>query len=190
MCGLALLWDVTGHHNLFHSILAAWPVEQAYAAPLLHDVARVALLEVLGSQPAMAPTSHLFGSWPPRWYLDAANQGAAIIRDGSKAEQLILALLGEVRGRGVPSYTAYAANVIADLTANLGPGFGSCPLELWGTVSVARVLDWVHHTEQCMLREYLTVEYPNYVMVWDSQVLAGSRPPRLLLPAPARTSPA
>ena len=27
-----------------------------------------------------------------------------------------------------------------------------------------------------MLREYLTVDYPNYVMVWDSQVLAGSPP--------------
>ena len=33
-----------------------------------------------------------FGSWPPRWVLDAVNQGQALLRDGVRPETLTLSL--------------------------------------------------------------------------------------------------
>ena len=138
---------------------------------------------------AAAPESARFGAWPPRWFLDAVNQGQGMIRDGARGPQLVLALIAAVSGRGAPSYTAYATPIISDLAENLHVLAPACiptgddarpvaaPSFIFeGYMTMYRVEDWIRYVEYNILMEYLGEEHPQHVHIWNAQTASGASP--------------
>ncbi|CAE7845629.1 unnamed protein product [Symbiodinium microadriaticum] len=148
----------------------------AAASHLPVTIAAVTSLQV------SAPESTRFGSWPPRWFLDAVNLGHAMMRDGARAPELMLALISTISGRGVPGYTAYATSIVSDITPEQiptepGNSRASMPsLTLQGCMAAYRVEDWVTYVEYNILLEYLTETFLRYVHMWNAQTAGGADP--------------
>ena len=119
------------------------------------------------------------------WYLDAVNQGRAMQRDGGRGADILLSLLAAISGRGTPAYTAYTYNIVCDLAQHLGIQAPGDPLQgtvpnpavvHLGSMSQARLNDWVTYVERSILLEYLHAHFPQLVHEWNVQVSAAVHP--------------
>ena len=188
--GLALLWDVLLPDTPTYSTI--W---EAPPGPLPHHRGQAVAMKFSASFTALtipqvtAPTSNVFGAWPPRWYLDAVNQMEAMVRDGARAPELMLALISAVSGRGSPPYTAFATPVLTDIAEHfqvLAPAclptghelvpHGSHSFTFQGAMTRDRVDDWVRYVEYNILLEFLVERYPQHVREWNTQTAARAPP--------------
>ena len=180
---MTLLWDVS---ELF-SIRTGWSCLLGHPAPFAKagDVTLPALLVSMTFDQVQGPESSFFGDWPPRWYLDAVNQGRAMQRDGGRGADILLSLLAAISSRGTPAYTAYTYNIVRDLAQELGVQVPDDPLPSTtsnqavvhlGSMSQARLNDWVTYVERSILLEYLHAHFPQLVHEWNMQVGAGVHP--------------
>ena len=194
--GAVLLWDEPILNPIRFSTSVGTPDEllppithQAYAGKLPAPSGMITMM--MGVVPLEAPSSpsSFFGDWPPRWYLDAINQGEGMIRDGGRAPQLVLALIAAITGRRTPAYTSYAAPILHDIagqfnvvvpeslpSTNDTAGSGSTSLTLQGAMTRTRVDDWVQYVEYNILLEFLTERLPQYVHMWNAQTAGGTDP--------------
>ena len=194
--GAVLLWDEPNLNSIRSSTSGGASAKlfppithQAYAGKLPAPAGMITMM--MGVVPLEAPNSpsSFFGDWPPRWYLDAINQGEGMIRDGGRAPQLVLALIAAITGRRTPTYTAYATPILHDIagqfnvvvpdslpTANETAGGGSTSLTLQGAMTRARVDDWVQYVEYNILMEFLAERFPRYVHMWNAQTAGGVDP--------------
>ena len=110
----------------------------------------------LSATPSSAKPPDQFGTWWPRWMIQAAERMDQLVRRGCSPQLLQARLRLATSSRGDDCYSVFSNGVGADLLASTTPSQAtSIPAELEDDVNA-----WVLYAEEAMLVEHLEAHYP------------------------------